>query len=42
MTLTRRHLVQGSAAMALLPGFIARAARAQALETTRVIIGFAP
>jgi tripartite-type tricarboxylate transporter receptor subunit TctC len=40
MSLSRRHFVQGSAASFLLAGL--PHAHAQALETTRVVIGFAP
>lgn len=41
MTVSRRYLVQGSAASLLL-GAIGRSAWAQGLDTTKVVIGFAP
>jgi tripartite-type tricarboxylate transporter receptor subunit TctC len=42
MSISRRHLVQGCAAVALLPGLIASQIRAQALDSSKIIIGFAP
>ena len=41
MTFSRRHLIQSTGATALLAG-IGRPAWAQALESTKVVVGFAP